>query len=334
MRNIAIIGGGFYGCYIASKLKKFFNVTIYERNADILQEAISNNQHRLHLGFHYPRSVETINQTIVSFNSFKNQFPNCSFFYDDNIYLVHNNSKVSFDDYCKIFNSNYFNVKDINDIDVLNNSSNYQGAIQTKEEVINLKLLKTLLRKRLRNVSIKTNISIDDVLVEELKNKYDYVINSTYFMPKLGTPNTKFKFKYELCILALVRIEQSLPSITIMDGDFISLYPTEDKNIYTLSSVKYTPIKVSEDINEIIELKNNLDEKKYSDRVINHCKKFIDIEIKEVVKNYVAIKCKPLWDKNATRESFIFSEDNCISMYCGKISCITDIYNKIEKIVK
>ena len=47
MKKIAIIGGGFYGCYIASKLKKFFDVTIYEKNEEILQEAISNNQHKV-----------------------------------------------------------------------------------------------------------------------------------------------------------------------------------------------------------------------------------------------------------------------------------------------
>ena len=48
MIKIAIIGGGFYGCYLAYKLleEKKFNliIDIFEKNRDLLQEAGSNNQ--------------------------------------------------------------------------------------------------------------------------------------------------------------------------------------------------------------------------------------------------------------------------------------------------
>ena len=64
--RIAIIGGGFYGCYLAFKLKtKFkskYKIDIFEKNNDLLKEAAINNQWRLHLGFHYPRSKQTIIQ--------------------------------------------------------------------------------------------------------------------------------------------------------------------------------------------------------------------------------------------------------------------------------
>ena len=63
-KSICIIGGGFYGCYIAKKIKEDFsnfNVNIYEKNNDLLTEAGKNNQYRLHLGFHYPRSKKIFN---------------------------------------------------------------------------------------------------------------------------------------------------------------------------------------------------------------------------------------------------------------------------------
>ena len=58
--RIAIIGAGFYGTYIAYKLseQKKYEVSIFEKNKNICCAA-SNNQYRLHTGFHYPRSIDT-----------------------------------------------------------------------------------------------------------------------------------------------------------------------------------------------------------------------------------------------------------------------------------
>ena len=63
IKSICIIGGGFYGCYIAKKIKENFKdikIEINEKNTDLIAEAGKNNQYRLHLGFHYPRSLQTI----------------------------------------------------------------------------------------------------------------------------------------------------------------------------------------------------------------------------------------------------------------------------------
>ena len=64
-KSICILGGGFYGCYIAKKIKENFKnvrIEIFEKNDEIISEAGQNNQYRLHLGFHYPRSIQTINK--------------------------------------------------------------------------------------------------------------------------------------------------------------------------------------------------------------------------------------------------------------------------------
>ena len=58
--KVAIIGGGFYGCYIAQTLIRNFtdniSVDIFEGEKNLLTGAATNNQCRLHLGFHYPRA--------------------------------------------------------------------------------------------------------------------------------------------------------------------------------------------------------------------------------------------------------------------------------------
>ena len=61
-KKIAIIGAGWFGCHIAHQIKKKlnkFDIKLYEKEKDIFLGASSNNQNRLHLGFHYPRSKQT-----------------------------------------------------------------------------------------------------------------------------------------------------------------------------------------------------------------------------------------------------------------------------------
>ena len=39
--------------------KEGYDVTLYEKNNDIITQASNINQYRLHRGYHYPRSKET-----------------------------------------------------------------------------------------------------------------------------------------------------------------------------------------------------------------------------------------------------------------------------------
>ena len=71
-KKIAIIGAGWFGCHIAHQIKKLnkFDIKLYEKEKDIFLGASSNNQNRLHLGFHYPRSKQTRLQSKNGFDKF------------------------------------------------------------------------------------------------------------------------------------------------------------------------------------------------------------------------------------------------------------------------
>ena len=58
--RVAVVGGGIFGCTTAWKLaKNGYEVDLFEKNDDIITQASSINQYRLHRGYHYPRSKET-----------------------------------------------------------------------------------------------------------------------------------------------------------------------------------------------------------------------------------------------------------------------------------
>src|SRR5262245_39087876 len=75
--KIAVIGGGLFGCTAAIHIAKAgHSVTIFEKEKDIFQAASGINQYRLHRGYHYPRSSDTIISSKRSEQSFREEYGN------------------------------------------------------------------------------------------------------------------------------------------------------------------------------------------------------------------------------------------------------------------
>ncbi len=348
-KTICIIGGGFYGCYIAKKINENFKsirVEIYEKNTDLLTEAGKNNQYRLHLGFHYPRSFPTIKQTQEGSKIFVKEFKNFISKPKKNIYLIHKNSIVKFSTYIKIFKKLKikFREVDLKEIKSLKNSKLYQGAINTNEQVILLDKLIPYLKKfvkkkckiNFKNEIKKINSNSGEILdINNNTKKFDYIINTTYTNPNLGLKK-KYQIKYE--IAGMVKIKNTLKdtAITIMDGPFVSLYPRNDKEA-SISSVKYTPIRKFRKLTSFSKHMQfaNKNKKNIEKKIINHSKKFFDNKIKIISKGLIlAPKVKVLNDKFSERVSLVKRNNKTLSVLCGKLDAAPLAYRKIRNILK
>ena len=108
--NIIVIGAGIFGTTTALTLSKDHNVTLVDKNSDIMMNASKCNHNRLHYGFHYPRSTETATQSLGGYELFYDKFN--KFISKDfpNYYMIEKNSKVNTDQYvsfCENLNLNY-----------------------------------------------------------------------------------------------------------------------------------------------------------------------------------------------------------------------------------
>lgn len=73
--KVAVIGGGLFGCTAAIYAARAgHKVMLFEKNDDIMQEATRVNQFRLHDGYHYPRSDETVEECRDSMESFLSEY--------------------------------------------------------------------------------------------------------------------------------------------------------------------------------------------------------------------------------------------------------------------
>ena len=365
IKDIIIIGGGWYGCYAAFLLQNKYNIILVEEKHDIFYKNSSlYNQNRHHLGYHYPRNYNTRNLCKKYFNNFIDLFKNTGIVNDinRNYYIISQNSIIDYKTYCNIYKAENYNFS------VLQNNifNNIDGdIILTNEKYINANEAKKFFKNNLKckfkyNTKVikiekkndKINIlfndsvtklqeepSMDNKEIEEMKEPMssincDLIIDCTYNLLNLSTKEYIYEKNIILIFEKISNIE--FDAVTIMDGNFCSLYPLyEQKNFYTLTDVEYTPLIRSKNLNDIINYKfdeNNL--QKIIDNMTNKIKYYYK-NFSEVFNyhSFALSNKTKIVSSNDTRECNIEKiNDNLITINCGKIIGIFEMENYFKNI--
>lgn len=246
MIKVAIVGGGWYGCHIASYLKNLnMEVVLFERNEQVFMEASGKNQNRLHLGFHYARDYQTRLQSRDGFNRFIERYSSLTKHVENNIYAIpRKKSLIDIKTYKMIMAGSGIEFEDLSLEHIPFEVTNIVGAIKTKERLIKVdesrEFFADLLRDEIRfgYALTQDDISISDDNVTIEGQKFDYVIDATW--SKLF-PLSSDIF-YEPTLLLYYKSQYNSMALTLVDGPLISIYPTDRENIFTLSSVRLTPL--------------------------------------------------------------------------------------------
>ena len=240
--RIAIVGAGWYGCHIGLSLMSLgMEVEIFDKAPRPLHLASGNNQFRLHQGFHYARHHATRIQSRDGFIRFNERYPTLCAEVAENIYAVPNDtSLIDFDTYKLIMVSSGLNFVEMpQGSEFLTNT---EGMIRTHERVLLIDRARRYFSERLKGV-LHLDAKVDRIIDTDsgvLVNgrRYDYAIDATW--GHFG--GLRIPVVYEPTLLLYYETAERVPAITLVDGPLCSVYPTEDSNIYTLSSVPHTPL--------------------------------------------------------------------------------------------
>lgn len=338
--KVAIIGGGFYGIMASLEVAKndyVKEVDLFEKGRSLINAAGKFNQARLHLGFHYPRSQETILQSKSGFNLYKERFPNVTKSIKKNVYLIREDGLTGIDEYLMTMRRNKLNFQNI-DISETSFKYKFDGcpfqAIRVNERYIDIvKLNQSLIREINEmginvclNQKVKTIDSEKGII--ELNNgfldNYDFIINCTYTNPFLGFSNNPCSLKYEFCTLLLISSEEIKDqAITVMDGPFVSIYPWLS-NLHSVSSVKFTP---SIKTNNFPVLQNLISKRTIEQReetlisIEDHMKSFFGFNY-TLVGDFSTFKVKLKNDQGDQRLVKTFCEGKCITVLQGKLDAV------------
>ncbi len=254
-----ILGGGIYGLYAARVCAlRGEKVLIIEKDSEVCMRATYINQARVHMGYHYPRSISTAAKSAHYFQRFCNDFGFCIKKDFKQIYAT--SSRLSWT------NANAF-FKFCKDAEIpcekINADDYFQhglcdGAFLTKEYTYDAQILKKFFLcelersgnaeiwyqqniKKIDNINNRWRIYTQDQEVETA-----FLLNATYagineIQQLMGFE--PFNIKYELCEIILCSVGDSLKNIglTVMDGPFFSLMPFGKTGLHSLTSVTFTP---------------------------------------------------------------------------------------------
>lgn len=264
-----IIGAGLYGLYAARFTSgRGDKVLVLEYDETPFARATYINQARVHMGYHYPRSLTTAVKSAGYFKRFVEDFGFCIHDKFDQVYATSDKfswtNAQQFMEFCKaagircdeVAVSRYFKP------------GMCDGAFMTEEYTYDAKILQKFYEEELKdrkNVTFLYGARIDKIVK---KNKVfevwmedgsffeaPFVLNATYasvnqIIDKVeGIQKEFFNIKYELCEIILCEPSDTLrgTGITVMDGPFFSIMPFGKTGLHSLTSVTFTPHVTSYD---------------------------------------------------------------------------------------
>jgi hypothetical protein len=262
--DYVVFGGGIFGLY-ASKLlvEKGLQVLLIEFDPHLFSRASFINQARVHLGYHYPRSLATAMASIQAHERFVKEFAASIHSEFRKIYAIsRRNSYTSAKHFLKF--CSYVGIPLI-ELDPLSHFKPgvVEASFETKEYAFDAKAALATLLSRLEG---KPNFTLrlgDRLKRAEKESAYFAlelasgtrvrtrgVVNATYasvnqILEQFGFE--KFKIKYEISEVALGKPSPELKGtgITVMDGPFFSTMPFGHTGQHSLTAVEFTPHQTS-----------------------------------------------------------------------------------------
>jgi glycine/D-amino acid oxidase-like deaminating enzyme len=251
--QIAIIGGGFYGCMLALFFRSISeSIIVIEAGHRLFERASRVNQARLHAGFHYPRSFVTAIRCRTLQRRFARDFEDAIVADFDMLYAVAaRRSKVTAERFIRMFKS----VEAPISLASARHRALFDGNLVDevfvcKEFAFDWSILRDRIAAKLDACGIKV---LFDENVERLSTKANgataqarYVFNVTYANINnllLRSGLQRLDLKHELAEILLVRPPPELDkcAVTVMDGPFFSTMPYPSRRLYSLTHVRYTP---------------------------------------------------------------------------------------------
>lgn len=235
---MAVVGAGIFGCAAAIELARDgHRVDLYERHDGILRGATRAQQGRLHSGYHYPRSPQTIAACRDSAPEFAARWPAAIRPGTSHHYAISRVSRVTVDDYLATLDAAGLPWERVEH--PLVRSDTVAACIRVPEALVDMVALGPLLAAELLGAEVSVRLN-NEVAPADLAARYDWVIDARY-----GRQSAR-PLRYEVVETALVRLgpHWAGQSAVVMDGPYTSLDP-HGAGLHMLYDVHYSVHAVS-----------------------------------------------------------------------------------------
>jgi hypothetical protein len=234
--NIAVAGAGIYGASAAIRLaERGHRVTLFDP-LGVMRAASAINQYRVHSGYHYPRSPETIAETLEARREFIEAFAPAIVRNSRHYYAIpREGSRTHPQEYQQIMRSYGLPLHACRPAWM--NFEYIDQCYEVNENIYDPDLLRSVIEARLGTLNIKFE---QNVFLQEMRGDYDFVVWATYGM---GASGDIFKIaKYQVAEKILIALPAELQGVAlvVVDGPFTAFDPYGSSRHSLFGSAKHT----------------------------------------------------------------------------------------------
>jgi hypothetical protein len=246
--RIAVAGAGIYGTNIAIRLaEEGYDVRLFDP-LGILRAASVINQYRIHSGYHYPRSQETIHETLEARSDFMKAFAPAVVTNSHHYYAIpHEGSQTPPELFENVMGRHHLLCKPCRPEWM--NFDFIDTCYEVDEQIYDPDVLREIIVSRIKTLGIPFE---PRAFTPPMRPDFDFVVFATY---GLGPSRGLFKIaKYQVAEKILIELPASLRgiSLVVVDGPFTAFDPYGSSPRSLFGSAKNTNHWATTDPNEAI----------------------------------------------------------------------------------
>jgi FAD dependent oxidoreductase len=234
--KIAVAGAGIYGSYSAIRLAEAGHTVELFDPIGILRAASDINQFRIHSGYHYPRSPETIEETLETRDEFISTFGPAIVRDTQHYYAVPKVGSLTTPDvYEEVMARHRLPLRRCEPHWM--NFDFIDRCYEVDENIYDPQALRALLESRICSVGIKFR---REAYATSMGSDYDFVVYATYGM---GPSSGMFRSaKYQVAEKILIAMPEALwrVALVVVDGPFTAFDPYGNSANSQFGSAKNT----------------------------------------------------------------------------------------------
>jgi len=234
--KVALAGAGIYGATAAIRLaEQGHDVHLFDP-LGVMRAASAINQYRVHAGYHYPRSPETIRETLEARAEFIEAFEPAIVRNSRHYYAIpKKDSRTPPDLYEKVMRGHGLSLTPCRPDWI--NFGFIDRCYEVQEHIYDPEVLRDLVASRIRSLGIRFE---QKAFTGETRSNYDYVIWATY---GLGLSRRVFKIaKFQVAEKMLIELPVALRGVAlvVVDGPFTAFDPYGSSTRSLFGSAKNT----------------------------------------------------------------------------------------------
>ena len=349
--KVGVVGGGIFGLTTAWVLaKEGYDVDLYEKKKDVFMATSGINQFRLHRGYHYPRSLETILACKKGEKKFREVYPEAVIDEPHEHYyaIAKEESFVNAEQCFKIWSKGGIKYK-VTDLDILN-KKNIEKCVRVEESMIDPSKFKEACLEKCKKYGVKIALN-KEVNYDDMKD-YDSIVVATYANNNSlikDFPSAQKDYQFELVEKIVLDLPERFKnmSVVIQDGPFTCIDPFGRTGLFLMGNVTHaihhTNIgKVPKMPEKYMEILNNgiIKNPKITKikQFLNSAERFfpgIEKEAKHIGSMYTIRTVIPYREHDVARPTIVEKiDDKIISLFSGKIPTCIDAAEEVLQMVK